>query len=1136
MGSSKSVTIGNRYFMGMHLVICHGPVDAVREIIVGERSAWTGNVTANTTIQVDSPDLFGGEDKEGGVEGPVDIAFGEENQAKNTYLIQQLGSNVPAFRGVLSLVLNQCYVTAMSRYPKPWAIKVERAPARSWYDATAEIAGNGIPTDPDFIPSGSANPAHILYETLTDSDWGLGLSSANLDDTAFRAAADTLFAENFGLSLQFTRQSPVAEFIQTVLTHISGLLYTDRVTGNFVLTLIRQPTQTELDNAKVFNETNIVELSDYERPSFAEMINEVVLGYRPQGTLKDSSITVQDLAAVQAEGGVVSQTVQFPGIDNSTIAGRVALREIRQYSTPLAKIRFSTNRDAWDISIGDIIKFNWTDYGIQNMILRVFNIDYGSLANGEIILDTTEDIFSLPQTTYLMNQPSDWVDPVQDPVAITTVALTEIPYYEIATNFSSGDIASFDQFTAFLQVLAVTPASATPNYQLWLSPDTTISNYVFDISGAYTPSVLLNQNLTVPNSNDAQVVSVASFVGAFIGFEVDTYGYIGNEVVLVEAVNLSANTITIRRGILDSLPQAHNIGTRVYFAEGNDTQSAAQYVGDPTDGVGDTVYARLLTQTDIGVLPIASAPENNFVFFGRQTRPFQPVALTIETAFYPIARQQLVGGTTEIAWRSRNRTLQITKPFNTFYVTTGSNPPEDNTKFIIRYYGETNNFLREVEVAGTTASSYSTEYTFDDEASDSGLITFGNLTVLTQVSATLTGPLTVEFLTTNTERRARPDKAAIYADKIYAEFNASDNSFYVGISNENTLYDRNNPTNVAYLNALNDTLTGQITGTVGSGTLDSGWAAIAIDTNNQKFWIRNTDGTWRDGDPATNTGGFSYSTLTYDFVYFAIANNTSGLTTTVEFNFGATAFTHTIPSGFVNYQPDEITDVTLDDSDIGAGLTLSADKLTVFAVSAPSWARFKSTLPKAGGRWYFEMVPLRIDDIGSLAIGVMSSTSSVTGALGDTGQVAWTANGTLRVNNGNQPAISTYAVNDKIGVAFDTRTGEVWLYKNGVLESGPHTITIQTDIVPAGAILTDRGDIRFSPAVVPPTGFAVFNLGQGSDTSRLNNSLRVEAYTVRTDTIDSTPTDIESWQRFDHTFDRSGYGYSYGQYYGGVNS
>ena len=40
-GRSKSQTVGYRYSLGAHLALCHGPVDAIREIRVDDRTAWS---------------------------------------------------------------------------------------------------------------------------------------------------------------------------------------------------------------------------------------------------------------------------------------------------------------------------------------------------------------------------------------------------------------------------------------------------------------------------------------------------------------------------------------------------------------------------------------------------------------------------------------------------------------------------------------------------------------------------------------------------------------------------------------------------------------------------------------------------------------------------------------------------------------------------------------------------------------------------------------------------------------------------------------------------------------------------------------------------------------------------------------
>jgi len=262
---SKSVTIGWRYHLGIHMVACAGPVDAVTGIKVGESTLWEGNVTASSTLSVNKPELFGGDKRQGGVVGEIDLAFGETSQAPNAYLQTQQGSPIPAYRGVMSIILKQIYLAANNPYIKPWAFRIKRIPAKTWYPEKADI-------------NGDANPAHIIYEYLTSDRWGLGYTGGNLDDAAFRAAADTLYAENFGLSFVLAEQTSVKEFINTVLNHIDGALYLDQTTGKFTLKLVRNDYNPA--SLPILGPSNIVRMESFSRPGIADLVNQVTLIYQ----------------------------------------------------------------------------------------------------------------------------------------------------------------------------------------------------------------------------------------------------------------------------------------------------------------------------------------------------------------------------------------------------------------------------------------------------------------------------------------------------------------------------------------------------------------------------------------------------------------------------------------------------------------------------------------------------------------------------------------------------------------------------------------------------------------------------------------------------------------------------------------
>ena len=255
-GGSKAQTVGFRYSLGMHMALCHGPIDAIREILVDRRTAWsvttgggvsgggaavetrigtvagmaataalagdTGatitlpgtragvrigrdyrllladgtsqtitlrgvsfNAASNVTswsvlpeglsftaqsvqvfeattaasnagagggrIRIDKPDLFGGDSREGGIVGDVDVLMGGPGQVQNDYLAARMNGDVPGYRGLCSLVLRQVYL-GINPYLKPWAVRVTRvltgeAGSEQWYPDKALIVPEATISD-----------------------------------------------------------------------------------------------------------------------------------------------------------------------------------------------------------------------------------------------------------------------------------------------------------------------------------------------------------------------------------------------------------------------------------------------------------------------------------------------------------------------------------------------------------------------------------------------------------------------------------------------------------------------------------------------------------------------------------------------------------------------------------------------------------------------------------------------------------------------------------------------------------------------------------------------------------------------------------------------------------------------------
>jgi len=78
----------------------------------------------------------------------------------------------------------------------------------------------------------------------------------------------SILREDFGMSILYTGQEPAIDFLLEVLRHINGILYTDRATGQFKITLVRD--DYEEGSLPEFDESNILDqpLDNFRPHSF----------------------------------------------------------------------------------------------------------------------------------------------------------------------------------------------------------------------------------------------------------------------------------------------------------------------------------------------------------------------------------------------------------------------------------------------------------------------------------------------------------------------------------------------------------------------------------------------------------------------------------------------------------------------------------------------------------------------------------------------------------------------------------------------------------------------------------------------------------------------------------------------------
>ncbi len=694
MGSSKKGGQKRRvvdYFMSMHYGICTGPVDELLGIKIKDLVAWSGNVVANSTLVINKPELFGGDEKEGGAIGLVDVLFGAPGQVLTDYLSSKFGrtsATMPGYRGVMSLffygfdgaavpaedgadsvsdpdvfdpvfdLLDSAFGSATEGTPStakgfmwcqnnpylpPVAATVRRRP-RGLSSGTAMILRDGI-TD--------ANPAHIIYECYTNTDWSLGWPTTNFNGATWEAVAQTLYDEGFGMSLQWVTSTEVEKFIAEIQDHIQAVIYEEPSNGLLSIKLIRD--DYDIEDCFVIDPSN-ADLSNAERRSLDDTVNEIIVTWTNPENEGEETISVQDLGNIAAQGRIVSEQRAYYGVRTQSLALELAKRDLRASSYPLFSCEASVNRTARTVVPGDVVNLIWPELGIESMACRVMDIDYGKPGSGAILLTLIEDIFGLEEGDFGTPIGSLWTDLPAEPLPLVTTDFLTVPYPIL----SGLGLSGMAYPGVYVGVLAREEQAAMSSYTLSTEvvlPDASVEVRDYR-SQLPVPVAATTDALTQEATSTMTDAELGSFSQGY-NPSVSDLLYIGgtgdadSEIVML--TGYSAGTWTIARGLYDTVPRAWPLGTSVWVLN-----EAASY--DPsvrTPGAAISYWLRPVTLA--GTLPLLDATEDIFTPTERPHLPFRPSDLRIEgVAGFGTYTYVVLPADISISWKNRNRTMEDT--------------------------------------------------------------------------------------------------------------------------------------------------------------------------------------------------------------------------------------------------------------------------------------------------------------------------------------------------------------------------------------------------------------------------------------------------------------------------------------------
>jgi hypothetical protein len=668
-GSKSPKVDVTEYSLSVHFGICLGPVDALTGIKIGEKNVWAGMLTGLSQISVYLPQLFGGDKKEGGPIGQVIYLPGSEDQVLPEELARRLGltsATAPGYRGVGSIFFiggSNRVTTAVENSGLPPSLRRIFAGGSGSSNTKGFIWGNNNPNLPTTevevrrSPKGlnpaqsmignDANPAHAIYECMTNTDWGMGESPALFDVESFNAAAETLINEQFGISMIFTQQAEVQSFVNQIIEHIQATLYINPRTGLWTIKLLR--ADYDVDELPSFDESNSA-VQSYQRRGYGEIANEIIVSWTNPVSEEEETVSVQDLAGIVAQGGrIVTDNRDYTFVRNIALAGRLAVRDLRASTTPLASAEATLDREGWDIVPGAVIKLTSEEHGFTNVVFRVLTVDYGTIDSASIRVSLVEDIFGLSYDNYFQPTSSQWTSPSQLPEDMTHVLPFTIPAF--LQPYMAEEVPTSPD--AILGVFASSEEQDTFEYDFAVQTQTPDGQTIYDIAATRSTvsrGALLDPLVSEPISSltlPPMTTGEGFFPGSFVLFQGEDESR--HEIAVVGEPNEDGTVYQLQRGAMDTVPRDWPAGTPIWlFSFGT------VFDDDIFRAEDSEVNFKLLTRTSLGTLEETAATEYVYSITDRPYRPLRPANVKINgEGFGEIDARE--APSISATWSNRNR-------------------------------------------------------------------------------------------------------------------------------------------------------------------------------------------------------------------------------------------------------------------------------------------------------------------------------------------------------------------------------------------------------------------------------------------------------------------------------------------------
>ena len=488
------------------------------------------------------------------------------------------------------------------------------------------------------ITSGDMNPIHKIREILTD-DTAMGKPEADTNNSNFMKAADRIWREGLGISWAIDEKSCI-EAIEDLCYHIEAGVRVNRQTGLYEMVLFRDDWFTQ-DEIHDIAENKIKDLS-LEVMNSDDIVNQLNVTYYDRQRIKNSTFSIYENGSILTMGHANAESVEFPYFMNMRNAEIVANWKLKQFSTPAWSGSFTTGwKEARKWNRYDLIRLPWSSKWNGTILARIMKINLGNGTDNTVTIDFEEVIpySGEMNTSIVVDTP---VDVGPQPPQPSISAVFEAPYYltVLRTGQTNTDLElSNNPDIGYVTAIAAKPQSNSLNALLYTDGGAGEFEQVSRLD--YCDILQLDQPITETTSSFVVTGALTQVTNS------NNLILLNDELMRFVSFDDETKALTVKRGVLDTVPKKHNSGSLFVFDLPDVAFDSTQYAQS------EIVEAQVLTTTPSGIQGL-SGTGTPIEIQSRAIRPYPPANVKINGEYWPDEIEtDLV-----VTWVDRNRLQQ----------------------------------------------------------------------------------------------------------------------------------------------------------------------------------------------------------------------------------------------------------------------------------------------------------------------------------------------------------------------------------------------------------------------------------------------------------------------------------------------